>query len=694
MHKVIRNLAMLNCLLLTWTSLACAAENPPASSDVTLDEVVVSSVPLEKYLVTTSVITDKDIAKMGARNLTQVLENVPGLNLHRGKKNAETIDIRGSQLSYTKIYIDGVFVNPFAKVSKSAMVDMNMFPVDNIAKIEIIKGPAPVAYGTDAIGGIILITTKNGKDHPGGKVSLAGGSNDTFNGSVTYGGGDDKFNYFIAAGTIHNDGYDSEPNATMKSNFVNTKLNWRFKDNSSLTLISAYSLTDSGASLQMYDPYGKAVSSTKGFWPGLNNWQYKNWEKSEFSLDYAKRVNHKLDFDIKAYRYAESQGLWADGHDYDSSAITPNANHIAGPTNGNGYDVTRWNLSSWDTFLNGWEFQTNWQLNSIHTLTFGTMYNNIGWKQTASYDNATDPNDPYNYYWSGTSSKRFDYYFQDNITPNEKTTFTLGIRRNRNKYTNSDQATRTVTSVDPTFNVVYQVDDRNTWRASYGETCGFPVLSQLFGKTGPNPDLKPEKAKNYEIGFKHRFDEHTTGDIAIFKNDVTDMIAKDPNNSQRSINLNWAKIKGIELNLDRKFSSRWSSFFNYTLLDTAAVYQVSSGTNYVQDLTYTPRNHINYGVDYKADKGYIFSLTGHWVLGHRYTDDQGNSDNRTQVNGQTPIYSELSGYHTVDLQIKRQVNDKQDWYVKVYNLFDKEYEDELFYPAPGRTVLVGADFKF
>ncbi|MEM5767418.1 MAG: hypothetical protein AAGU23_04460 [Bacillota bacterium] len=44
--------------------------------------------------------------------------------------------------------------------------------------------------------------------------------------------------------------------------------------------------------------------------------------------------------------------------------------------------------------------------------------------------------------------------------------------------------------------------------------------------------------------------------------------------------------------------------------------------------------------------------------------------------------------------VKRNINDKQDWYVSIYNVFDKQYEDESFYPAAGRTVLVGADFKF
>lgn len=696
MHKkIIRRVALLNCLLLALPGLGLAAESTPESKDSAVEEIVVNAIPLEKYLVTTSVITDKDIKAKGAQNLAQALEDVTGLNFHRGKKNANAVDIRGSSMTYTKIYIDGVLVNPFAKVNNSSIVDLNTFPVDNIAKIEVVKGPAPVQYGTDAIGGIILITTKNGKDYQGSGISLVGGSNSTYNGSVYTGGGDDKFNYFINAGSVHNDGYGSEPNATMQSKFFNTKLNWKLKDNSSLTLVGNYSITDSGASLQQYDPFGKPVSSTSGFWPGLNNWRYKDWEKTQLSLDYVKKLNSKLNIDFKAYHYAESQGLWANGADHDSSVVF-NAQNIASSINGaainkgSSYSGVGWNMSLWDSFLNGVELQSDWKLNTVHTLTFGTLYNNLGWKKSVSPSSAANQSDPNNWSWQATNNERRAYYLQDNITPNEKTIFTLGIRRDENKVTNYDQTSRTVSANDPIVNAVYKIDDRNTLRTSYGETISFPLLSQLFGNN-PNPNLKPERAKNYEIGFKHQFDDTLTGDIAIFKNDITDYIYTDKN--KYSYNLNWAKIKGVELELKKRFSERWNGFFNYAYLDTAARYQTDSMV-YVAEQAYTPKNHINYGVDYQAGNGYKFSLTGHWVLSDRFTNDLGTGDTRTKVNGVAPVYSYLPGYHTLDFQVRRQVNDKQDWYVTIYNIFDKQYDDELFYPAEGRTVLVGTNFKF
>lgn len=709
-RKILYQSAICTCFLLTLPSLVFAADS--SVTDNAVEEVTVYSTPLEKYLVTTTVITDKDIEAKGAHNLADALEDVAGLNFHQGKKAYKTVDIRGSQITYTKIYIDGVFVNPLAKVSSSAGVDLKMIPVDNIAKIEIIKGPAPVPYGTDAIGGIILITTKNGMDKPGGRVSVVGGSNDTLNGSVAFGGGNEKFNYYFDVGAVHNGGYGAEPNNSLKQQFINSKLNWKFKDGSHLSFVGDYSTTDQGQ-LNGVDPAtGNLVSSTTGFWPGLKNWQFKDWNKGQLSLDYGKMLNNKLDVDVKVYRYTESQSMWAYGPDYDRAVVPANGrlylnngivyssynsstNTYSSPL----YSTTGWNMSRWSSFLNGAEVQNNWKVNSEHTLTLGTMWNNIGFKTSSQAPGAANPSDPNNYIWSAQNNQRLAYYLQDSITPNDKTTYTLGVRYDRNTVTDPSGNTNIGSAVDPTVNAVFRLDDRNTLRASYGKTCSFPLLQQFFANNQfvANPGLQPERANNYEIGFKHLFDASTTGDIAFFQNDITNRIARISiaNNKMQWVNLNWAKIKGVELNLKKNFDSRWNGFFNYTYLDTAASYNYG-----VAQLAYTPRNHIEYGLDYKPDKQYTISFTGHWVVSDRYTDDASTytpatgskaaTDNRS--NQQVIPY--LSGYHTFDFQVKRQVNAKQDWYFQVNNIFDKQYDDELFYPAVGRTVMVGMDFFF
>lgn len=675
--KTIRNLVLIHCFLLTFPGLALAAESTPDSSEYVLDEVIVNAVPLEKYLVTTSVITDKDIEEKGAKNLSQVLEDVPGVNIHRGKKNANTLDIRGSAISYTKIYVDSVLVNPLSKASGDS-IDLNMIPVDNIAKIEVIKGPAPVSYGTDAMGGIILITTKNGKAYQGGKVSLSGGSDDTRNVVVSYGDGDDKFNYYFNAGTEHTDGFID--NADRKHNYFNAKLNWKVKENAILTFTGGYSNTDKGVPNAIDPDDGHFITNKKGYWAGLPNWEFRDYIKTNLLLSYAEKVNQKLDYNVKAYRFTEDNEIWADGR-------------LPGVTGNSTYSTARWNASYWDSTLHGVESQVNLKLNPKHTLTFGTLYNDVDWKKS---NNSTSNPVVLPSEWLNYNNKRYAYYLQDNFLPNEKTTVTFGIRYDKDEVGDDKNHNKKESATNPTINVVYQLDNHNTLRASYGETISFPTLSDLFGSKGGNPDLKPETAKNYEVGWKHQFDASLTGDIAIFKNDVRDRIDKRtlPDGSLLNDNIAFAKIQGVEIELNKKFTNQCNGFFNYTYLDTTAAADETTAIYYgaKTDIKYTPQHKINYGLTYQADKGYKFSLTGH-LVSKRATLDTGGvekSDNRTdKVN-----YPTLPAYHVMDLQIKRQINKDQDWYINIYNVFDKDYESELFYEAEGRTVIVGLDYKF
>ncbi|MBP2649421.1 MAG: cirA 3 [Firmicutes bacterium] len=663
--KIIANLALVNCVLLMLPSLVGAQQSEAEDSEtVNLGEAVVSAVPLEKYLVTTSVITDKDIAAKGARNLAEALADVPGLNLHQGKKGNVAVDIRGVTSTDVKIYVDGVLVNPLAKMTSSSAVDASIIPVDNIAKIEVIKGPAPVIYGTDAKGGVILITTKNGSDYQGGNVSLAAGTWGSLNGAVSYGGGDKKFNYFFDVGSERTDGYRSVHRDTKN---VNTKLNWTFDNDAVLTFTGGYSTTDKDCQNAIDPVTGKVVTSTTGFWPGLNNWQYRDWERSNLSLDYTKKVNSKLDYDVKVYRFTENNGLWANGTEYTSATLASKY----------GYSTTRWNASYWDSTLTGVELSANWKLNDRHLLTFGTLYNDIDWKKSDS-DDDYNPDD---YYWLDYKNKRYGYYLQDTIQANERTTFILGVRHDKNEVINTDNTTTKDSATNPTVNVLYQLDAKNTLRTAYGQTYSFPSAEALYTTTYGNPDLKPEKSKNYEIGWKHEFNDTLTGDFAIFKNDIVDKIDR---LKKYYYNLDWAKIKGIELEFDKQFSTNVKGYVNYTYLDTASADY--SGT--VTTLTYTPRNHVNYGLSYQASKGYNFDLTGHWV-GRRYTGDSTGSDTRST----SVVYSKLPSYNLIDLKISRQVSEKQDWYITVYNIFNKHYEEELFYPDPGIWMMIGTNYK-
>ncbi len=137
-----------------------------------------------------TVITAEDIAAMGATDLDDVLETVPGLHVNRGAN------------SYLPVYsIRGVFsqYNPQVLVMQNGVPVTTLFigskgniwggyPLEHIARIEVIRGPGSALYGADAFSGVINIITKSAADTRGTEVGLRGGSFATRNAWIQHGG--------------------------------------------------------------------------------------------------------------------------------------------------------------------------------------------------------------------------------------------------------------------------------------------------------------------------------------------------------------------------------------------------------------------------------------------------------------------------------------------------------------------------
>ncbi len=635
-----------------------------------LEEIVVTALPLDQYLVTTSVVNAEDIKQRGNRNVAEVLSNVAGINVStNGKKNNAGIDMRGIGGSEVKIYMDGVLINPLAKMTSAAAVDVAGIPSDNIEKIEVIKGPAPVIYGTDAKGGVVLITTKTGKKHAGVTANLAVGSYGAKEVRVGAGSFDDKSQYYINAGYTDTNGWHD---VHRDSRYVQAQMKWLLDDKSSLAFHGDYSLTNKDCYNAIDPVTGKVISYKNGFWPGLNDWEYRDWERITLGLNYDHQVNKKLDYSLKLYRVTETQGMWADGRMMDKAI-----NY----TKKSGFDKKRWNASYWSSGLLGAELSANYAINDKHLVTVGTVQERLDWKKSNS-----PTSDPVKFGWDTFKNTRQGYYIQDQYAVNNQLDITMGIRRDSYDVT-FDGKSKKDADLNPTINAVYRYDDKNTFRASFGQTYSFPSPEQLFGNMSGNPDLQPEHAKNYEFGWKHKFSPTLQSDVAIFQSNISDKIARS-SKAKPWENLTWAKIRGVEFELNKKVTNHWSSFVNYTYLNTAA--QDEQGE--VSELTYIPKHHVNYGVTYTGDHGWKASLTGHW-FSRRNTGDMGGKGD-TRFGGAKKVYSTLPSYQVIDLHVSKTISDHQEWYVTVYNVLDKKYEDSLFYPGAGRTFMVGTNLTF
>ena len=128
-----------------------------------------------------TVISHKQIEQSNATTIADVLVGVPGLDVVQsgGAGGNISVFMRGANSEHTLVYIDGVEANDPITAARS--FDFANLGTENIESIEVVRGPQSVLYGSDAIGGVILIHTKEGSGPPSGSLSFEGGSYATFN---------------------------------------------------------------------------------------------------------------------------------------------------------------------------------------------------------------------------------------------------------------------------------------------------------------------------------------------------------------------------------------------------------------------------------------------------------------------------------------------------------------------------------
>lgn len=646
--------------------------NPAGAEEaaaVPVEDVEVCSTALADYLVTTEVITAQKIKEMGATNLAEAISRVPGLYVSYAGKGSRLVRIRGAESDQTKIYVDGMPVFPLSGIASNSASDLQTIPVDNIEKIEIIKGPGPVQYGTDYKGGVILITTKDGKGPGHTNLHLASGSHNTYDNYLFYSGSESNASYSMTAGKKQSDGYLN--NSKFDTEYFNGKIKWDIGNDSQLTLSGYYANTDRKIPNSIDQITGQEKGSNVG-WSGdtkgangkydVKDWKYKDFKQTNIALQFDQKASNRFKYNVKMYHVTDGNDLWA----YNGNNAKFNINT---------YEHPIWYRSGWHSKGNGMEFTGDLQTAYNNTVTFGAKYNQIDWDMDESNSDLAE----------GGTDKRSGYYLQDNLKLDDKTNLTLGVRHDRAKQSYSNYLngsaynnSSTIDSTDPVFNITHQLDEQNTVRFSAGKTHIFVQAKQASTniRAGvPLPD--PEKATNYEIGWKHDFNEKSSLDVAAFKNKITDRIERlnDPGSPVNKTYYNIAKtdIKGVELQYNQNITKRLKGFVNYTYLDANDTDGKGKETKAVN----LPDSVFNYGLTYTVDK---FQAT---VLGHAL----GNVETTDKT------YKKLASYHTMDLELKYNQNENTDYFLRVNNVFDKKYWETVSYPSDGINFMAGVNIK-
>ncbi len=168
-----------------------------------LDEVVITAT---KFPLKTSatgkvlnVITQEELQKAGGRDITQLITEKTGVYINGFNSNIgkdKSVYVRGANPAFTLITIDGIPVYDASGIGGN--FDLRNMAIDNVERIEILKGSQSTLYGSDAIAGVINIITKKGGTKALGVNGLASyGSNNTFRGNMGVNGTKDKIDYSV-----------------------------------------------------------------------------------------------------------------------------------------------------------------------------------------------------------------------------------------------------------------------------------------------------------------------------------------------------------------------------------------------------------------------------------------------------------------------------------------------------------------
>ncbi|OGP53195.1 MAG: hypothetical protein A2Y65_01005 [Deltaproteobacteria bacterium RBG_13_52_11] len=663
-----------------------------------LGEIYVTSEkpPAVRDMAITNEVTEEDIKATNSHTVAEALAYVPGIRVSTGRKNEPAIQIHGMPQEKILVLIDGV---PYYE-TKYGKLDMNQIPVDNIAKIEVTKGAPSVLYGPNALMGVVNIITKKGTEKPSAQATVEGGPNYTNRESVSHGWKVGMLNYWLNYSHQQTDGWrmsdDFNPQVGRiryrPGGFVSTYLEGGgLRNNSDYNQHSVWAKVgiDPSPGSEYYvnahyitkekgDPpsiYGGSHFWGPGFLPAFSQvfdriTKYEDWG---IDLSGQQKIFDNLTLKGKVFyhNHADDYTSYSDLSYNTEIALSNYKDYIIG-----GYLIGDYRPVEWDA------------------IRFAFHYKGDSHKERA------DDYLPFEDYFSTTGSFGLENEF--NLIKN--LSLVLGVSYDwfdvtKAKANNVNSGTGAlINQYDPgkpdimdgwcpMIGATYTFSDTTKLFGSVARKVRFPRLSQLYGSTG-NLDLKAETAINYTLGASRFFSKYVWAELAWFYHDLADFIDRPDTVSPYE---NFAKIgmTGVELTGEfypLKDFSLWED------LKLWASYTYNNATDKsVGRVTEKVRNVPAHKVDMGIHLTIPYIETGLDVIGVYMGEIYSQLPTPSRP---TDPRIKLDDYFTMNLRISKTFFKYFEAYAAINNLFDRNYESEYGYPAPGRNFYFGISAKY
>ncbi|MBC3206722.1 TonB-dependent receptor [Pseudomonas sp. SWRI111] len=461
-----------------------------------------------------TVFTREDIDRLQPSDVPDLLRRVPGVQVAQagGRGSLPGVYIRGTQSAQSLVLVDG------QRIGNSTSGDSNLqhLNIEQIERVEVLRGSRSVIYGSDAIGGVIQIFTRRGTERglqP--RLHLGFGSHQTWERSLGLSGGDEKTRFNLGASLDETAGidrtHDSYPSDGDDDAYRNKSLSLSLSHALTENIEVGANLLDNRGKSEFDNPFGRFDMDT---FESVQQQPYSDFNVSSLSSYIDARVNETWKTRLE-FGHSENREKTFD------------------------------KLSDERTVFNTYRDSVNWQndltLDARNSLILGGDWYEDRVNSSTAFDEDSR--------WNRAAFIQHRYQADSFSTE-------IGLRHDDNQQFGS-QNTWSGTLTLP-------LNPDNDVLLSYSEGFRAPTFNDLYYPDFSNPKLKPETSKSYELQWRSQLNDNTRLEASIYRTDLEDAIIFGSNS--RPQNVASARINGFEAALKQELFG-WQSNLGVSIID-------------------------------------------------------------------------------------------------------------------------------
>lgn len=683
-----------------WGGTTFAAEEN--LQEFSLDTMVVTAtrtaMTVKETPSTVEIVDSKKLEQTQAKTLHDALKGALGVNVFNDFQGRSNVSIRGSESRHVLIMVDGKRLGGEAAYNSANAWDVDRIRMEDVERVEIIRGPAGALYGSDAMGGVINVITKT-PDKTTADINYEygwyeDGKGAGYKGNLYLQGAEENYSYKINAGLNKNRPYLDPKGSGDSMNFYGKQqplsLNVGYKFDNGNELSVDFS--------KIKEENQKSTTSKTVMVPG-KVWQdkvqtiYNDNKRTDYAITY-KGSDDKQDWMFRAYKSVFDKNYKNQNNTRMTMMGRPGKWTLQDPK----VDTVKRTLSvieGKDTF----------NLSDKNKLTAGFEYR----KDQSEGTRLKKPNTSLA---DGNAHDAYDKaainylaaYVQDEFRPEDKWLIIPSVR-----FDHSDQFSNKLTS---NLAATYNAADDVRIKAAIGQGYKTPTVNDLYifwemyaanpGGKGQfyvgNPDLKPEKSLSYELSVEKDWGDRSTVHLGVFRNEVKDLISTywtgkltddDPDlypgvkgdMIMAYKNIPEATLQGVELYGSHRLGKNIYLNAGYTFLDAK---DKTAGTR----LKDRAKHQVTFGVSYQPENIYAWDLSFDLVsnLGYYFN----NGDKSTMGN----FVYETKDFTIANIMASRHLNKDTKIYLGIDNISNHQNFGPYSDGNLGRLYRVGMEYKF